>query len=83
MKEVKLYTKNSCGFCVAAKNLLTQKNIPFEEINLEDDPDGADHLFEKTGFRTVPQIFLGDECIGGFRELLALDQSGELTKKIS
>ncbi|MBN8555585.1 MAG: glutaredoxin 3 [Deltaproteobacteria bacterium] len=84
MKAVKVYTKNYCPYCTKAKILLTQKSVAFEEINLEKkDPDFAQKLFAQTGFRTVPQIFIGDECIGGCDELYELEEAGELDKKLA
>jgi len=83
MKKVIIYTKNFCPFCVRAKSFFEQKKIPFTEINIEQDSHGAEKLFEKTGFRTVPQIFIGDECIGGADELFNLERAGDLDKKLS
>ena len=83
MKPVKVYTKNYCPYCTKAKNLLSKKSVPFEEINIEmKGSDFAQTLFAQTGFRTVPQIFIGDECIGGFDELYALEEAGQLDKKL-
>lgn len=82
MVEVTIYTTQFCPFCVRAKQLLTQKSIPFKEINLQDKPDELAQLKQRTGMRTVPQIFFGDELIGGFQELAALDASGELDKRL-
>ncbi|MGE3974192.1 MAG: glutaredoxin 3 [Bdellovibrionales bacterium] len=78
MAKVVIYSKNYCPFCVKAKNLLQKKNVPFEEINLEDKPAELQALKDRTGLRTVPQIFINDELIGGFSELSALDSTGEL-----
>ena len=82
MKPVRVYTKTYCPYCVRAKALLDRKKVPYQEISIETDPDGAQKLFAQTGFRTVPQIFIGDECIGGFDDLQALETSGELDKKL-
>jgi glutaredoxin 3 len=84
LKPVKIYTKNRCPYCVKAKNLLTQKKVNFEEINIEnEDPDFAEKLFAQTGFRTVPQIFIGTECIGGCDDLYDLESSGELDERLA
>jgi glutaredoxin 3 len=78
MKKIRLYSKDWCPYCVRAKALLAHKGLDFEEINLESKEHEAEALFAQTGFRTVPQIFIGDQCIGGFSELAQLEQSGEL-----
>lgn len=78
MKSVRIYTKTYCPYCVKAKALLQKKKIPFEETNIESDPEFAAKLFAQTGFRTVPQIFIGDQCIGGCDDLYALESEGKL-----
>lgn len=83
MKKVTVYTTSYCPYCVRAKQLLTGKGIPFEEINLEDKPEELTALKKRTGWKTVPQIFFGEELIGGFTELAQLNSSGELQKKLS
>lgn len=83
MKSVRVYTTNYCGFCVAAKNLLKTKDIPFQEIDVSNDPAMRQNLVQQTGRRTVPQIFIGDEPIGGFTELKALSDKGELSVKLA
>jgi glutaredoxin 3 len=79
---VTLYTWANCPFCVRAKNLLKSKNISFEEINLDGKDEELKALRERTGFRTVPQIFVGEEFVGGFTELAALDGSGKLDEML-
>ncbi len=73
-----MYTADWCPFCQRAKALLNARSIPYEEINVDSDPDFRARLVELTGQRTVPQILIGETSIGGFTELRALDQSGEL-----
>lgn len=82
MATVTIYTQMACAFCVRAKNLLNAKGIGFEEINLHGKDDDLLTLRKKTGMRTLPQIFINDEFIGGFSELAALDSTGELDKKL-
>ena len=82
MKEVKVYTTNYCPYCQRAKNLLKRKGIDFREIDLTDNDLEREELTEKTGCMTVPMIFIGDEFVGGFDDLNALDASGELDKKV-
>ncbi len=83
MKPVSVYTTNYCGYCVAAKNLLKAKDIPYQEIDVSNDPAMRQELVQRTGRRTVPQIFIGDESIGGFTELKALSDKGQLGEKLA
>ena len=58
--------------------MLTQKGVPFEDVDVSDDPTMRQEIAQRSGQRTVPQIFIGEEPIGGFMELRALEVSGEL-----
>lgn len=81
---VTIYTTSTCGFCHAAKRLLTTKKVAFDEINLsEKPPEVRQSLMERTQHRTVPQIFIGEQFIGGFDDMNALNASGELDKLLS
>jgi glutaredoxin 3 len=82
MKPVVVYTTDYCGYCVAAKSLLKAKNIPFQEIDVTKDQALRQEVMQRSGRRTVPQIFIGEESIGGFTELRALEQSGKLQEKL-
>ncbi|MGB5627670.1 MAG: glutaredoxin 3 [Woeseiaceae bacterium] len=82
-KPVTVYGNASCPFCGAARMLLTKKAIPFTEINVTADPAKLAEMYERSGNRTVPQIFVGDTPIGGFDELYALDKSGELDNMLA
>lgn len=66
-----VYTKVPCGFCERAKALLTKFQVDFEAIDLTADIDAQRELSARTGHMTMPQIFIGDEFIGGYDELLA------------
>lgn len=70
MKAI-VWSKNSCPYCVQAKALLTQKGIEFEERNIEVDWTKAQLLEAVPTARTLPQIFLNEEHVGGFTELRA------------
>ncbi len=78
--RIRMYTTRRCGYCIRAKTLLDSRGLPYEEINLDDDPGFRQKLLELTGGWTVPQILIDDEPIGGFTELWRLDKSGELEK---
>jgi glutaredoxin 3 len=80
MAKVVIYTKNHCPFCIRAKQLLQAKGVDFEEHNMEDQAEELEQLKNRTGLRTVPQIFINDQLIGGFTDLAALDSKGELDK---
>ena len=83
MNNVRVYSTLVCPYCIRAKLLLRDRGIAFEEIDVTRDPEARRWLVETTGRRTVPQIFIGDEPIGGFDELRELDRSGELGKKLA
>jgi GrxC family glutaredoxin len=76
--RVEVYTTPSCPFCVRAKRLLDARGIPYDEIDVAHDPELRAQLVERTGRRTVPQIFIDGDPIGGFEELAALDASTRL-----
>ncbi len=78
MNKFKLYTTGYCPYCVRAKDLLKSKNIEFEEINLDGKDDERQALVKKTGMRTVPQIFMNEELIGGYTELAEWNKAGKL-----
>jgi len=73
-----VYTTEPCGFCRQAKALLQSRGVSFEEVNLAKDPDGRADLVARTGQMTFPQVLVGERSIGGFRELLMADRSGQL-----
>lgn len=80
MAKVQVYTTMICPYCVAAKRLLEDKGIAFDEIDVSRDPEKRAWIAEQSGQRTVPQIFIHDQPIGGFQELSALNSSGELDR---
>ena len=78
MVPVQVYTWSNCPYCVRAKDLLSRKGVAFEEINLDGKDKELADLKARTGFRTVPQIFINGKMIGGFQDLAQLDSKGEL-----
>jgi glutaredoxin 3 len=82
MAEVILYSTRFCPYCVRAKNLLERKGVPFSEVRIDTDTTQRDIMIEKSGRRTVPQIFIGDFHVGGCDDLYALDARGELDSKL-
>lgn len=77
-QPVTVYVADWCPYCQRAKGLLQQKNVAFNEINVEDDERFREEMFARSKRRTVPQIFIGDKHVGGCDDLFALDRSGEL-----
>ena len=79
---VTVYVSDWCPYCERAKGLLSQKNVVFSEINVEDEPKFREEMMVRSKRRTVPQIFIGDRHIGGCDDLFELDRSGELDRLI-
>ena len=79
MKPVEIYTSPTCGYCHAAKSLLTRKKVPFTEVDVIRHPDRRAEMERRAnGRRTVPQIFIGGTHVGGCDDLYALEQAGRL-----
>jgi len=78
VKPVRIYTTQTCPFCVRAKRLLQKKSVPYQEIDVSWDDDARLRLMQATGRRTVPQIFIGEKHVGGSDDLHALEERGEL-----
>jgi glutaredoxin 3 len=83
MKEVLIYTKEVCPYCVRAKSLLQRKGIPFNEIKITNDATKEEMMKKSGGRMTVPQIFIGEKSIGGCDDLYALDAAGKLDEALS
>jgi len=72
IKEVKMYTKKVCPYCVKAKNLLASKGLDWEEVDMEDPTIRESFMAEYPHVRTVPQIFINGERVGGYDDLVTL-----------
>ena len=83
MAKVIMYTTQYCPYCVRAKALLKSKGVDFEEIDVGGDDELRARVVEESGRRTVPQIFIDGKSIGGFEELYALEQEGELDRLLA
>ncbi|MDH5620841.1 MAG: glutaredoxin 3 [Gammaproteobacteria bacterium] len=81
--KVTVYGTRTCAHCAAARMLLTRKGVRYEDVVVTDDDGKRMEMQERSGRRSVPQIFVGDTPIGGFDELCALDESGELDKLLA
>ncbi|MGR3639835.1 glutaredoxin 3 [Alterinioella nitratireducens] len=79
MPSVEIYTSPLCGYCHAAKRLLTDKGVSFAEYDVARTPDKRQEMLARAnGRHTVPQIFVGDSHVGGYDDLAALDRAGKL-----
>ena len=78
MSDVRMYCTAFCPYCVRAELLLKTKGVKINKIFIDEEQDGFRRLYNLTGRRTVPQIFIGDRHVGGFDDLAALDSRGEL-----
>lgn len=75
---VTVYRTEWCPYCIAAKRFLSGRGIAFDEVFLDQDPVKMEELKSKLDWRTVPMIFVGETFVGGYTDLRALDQRGEL-----
>lgn len=75
-----MYSRATCSFCVAARNVLKSHGAEWTEVSLDTEPDKRAEMIERSGRRTVPQIFIGDFHVGGFDDLQALDEEGALDR---
>ena len=79
MKNILIYTGPSCNFCAAAKRLLERNKLKFSEIDISSGENIRDEMIKKSnGQRTIPQIFFGDQHVGGYTELRALEKENKL-----
>lgn len=78
MSDVYLYSTQTCPFCIQAKQLLASKGVEFEEISVDGNPELRMEMMEKSGQRTVPQIWIDEVHVGGCEDLYALERAGKL-----
>ncbi len=83
VSKVVIYTTKICPYCVQAKSLLRRKGVGFSEIDVTNDAEKRTWLVGATGRRTVPQIFIDNQPIGGFDALSALDRTGDLDRMLA
>jgi len=77
---VTVYTTGFCGYCTRVLALLERRGIAHSEISVDDHPELRAELLARSGRRTLPQVYVGEQYVGGADELAALDRSGELLK---
>jgi len=83
MSEVIVYTTLSCPYCVAAKKLLSDLNVSYQEIDVGSDDALREKVIQLTGRRTVPQIIINGKPIGGFDDVSALYKAGKLQQLLN
>lgn len=83
MKPVTMYTKATCPYCNAAKKLFDSLSVPYTDIDVMEHPDKRAEMSEKHNWYTVPMIFVGDEFIGGYDDMHALHEAGQLLPKLN
>ncbi|MGZ0020126.1 glutaredoxin 3 [Nitrosomonas sp. wSCUT-2] len=84
MPRVIMYTTGFCPYCKMAESLLRSKGVQeIEKIRIDLEPDQRGEMMNKTGRRTVPQIYIGDIHVGGYDDLAQLDRKGELTELLA
>ncbi len=83
MAKVEIYTWQYCPFCIRAKALLDKKGINYQEYSIDGDQEARSIMVDRAnGRKTVPQIFINDEGIGGCEELYSLESTNQLDKLI-
>jgi glutaredoxin 3 len=80
MTEVVMYSTDYCPYCTRAKELLYKKNVAFTDIRVDLQPELRDEMITKSGRRSVPQIFINGQAIGGCDDLYALEAQGKLNQ---
>jgi glutaredoxin 3 len=78
LNQIVIYGTQFCPYCVAARQLFDAKGIEYKYIAVDNDPDLRDNILQRSGQRTVPQIWIGEQHIGGFTDLRKLALNGEL-----
>lgn len=81
MSKIEVYSTAVCPYCVAAKNLLKAKGLTWDEVRVDTDPIQRETMLQRSGGRrTVPQIFINDQLVGGYDDLVAAERSGKLAE---
>ncbi len=82
MPDVVMYSTKFCPYCVRARMLLDSKNVPYTDIRIDEHPERRAEMEQRAQRTSVPQIFIGDEHVGGCDDLFALEAAGELDRKL-
>lgn len=76
--KVLIYTTARCPYCEWSKAMFQEKGVDYEEVRIDTDDEARQAVMEKTGRSSAPQIFIGDVHVGGYDDMVALDEKGEL-----
>lgn len=83
MPNIQIYTTAACPYCVAAKNFMKAKGWSWQEVRVDTDPACRDEMLERaSGRRSVPQIFINDQHVGGYDDMVAADRDGSLAQLV-
>jgi glutaredoxin 3 len=80
MANIEIYTRPGCGYCTHAKRLLTSKGLAFTDYDVHKNPERASEMRSRTNGRTYPQVFINNVALGGFEDLLRMEQQHQLPK---
>ena len=83
MPDISMYCTQICPYCKRAESLLERKGVQVKKIFIDSNEQEKHKMFEKTGRRTVPQIIIGERCVGGYDDLAELDSQGKLDPLLS
>lgn len=83
MPDVTIYRTAYCPYCDMAEKLFDNLDVDYEEVDVTDDAETREELAERTGKQTVPQIFIGDQSVGGYDDVRELKASGELEELLA
>lgn len=83
MADVIVYSSAHCPYCVMAKQLLERKGVAYKDIRVDLEPAKREEMMQKSKQRTVPQIFINDQAIGGYTDLLAIDRANKLDQMLA
>lgn len=83
MADVIVYSSAHCPYCVMAKQLLERKGVAYKEIRVDLEPAKREEMMQKSKQRTVPQIFINDQAVGGYTDLLAIDRANKLDQMLA
>lgn len=83
MAKVEMYSTRFCPYCILARQLLSKKGVAFSDTDVGGNPEMRQKLRERTGRRTVPQIFINGRSVGGYDDISELDRRGELDRLLA
>jgi len=82
MPKIEIFCTPTCPYCVRAKSLLESKNVEYEDISVDQDPERHEEMIKRSNRTSVPQIFIDDDHVGGCDDLFALEAEGTLDSRL-